>query len=85
MQPRGPSTTEVLVDALKSKQEKLVGYIKPPRSTTIAFGGKRPSGRLDSVLEDSERSDAQLLISSLKARRDKLEKTKVAGSAMYTH
>uniref|UniRef100_A0AAV1UIN4 UBX domain-containing protein n=1 Tax=Peronospora matthiolae TaxID=2874970 RepID=A0AAV1UIN4_9STRA len=76
MQPRGPSTTEVLVDALKSKQEQLVGHIKPPRSTTIVFRGKRSSSRLDSVLEDSERSDAQLLISSLKARRDKMEKTK---------
>ncbi|CAI5727246.1 unnamed protein product [Hyaloperonospora brassicae] len=76
MQPRGPSTTEVLVDALKSKQEQLVGHEKPPRSTTIAFDGKRSSGRMDSVVEDSERSDAQLLISSLKARREKMEKTK---------
>ena len=85
MQPRGPSTTEVLVDALKSKQEQLVGHEKPPRSTTIAFDGKRSSGRIDSVVEDSERSDAQLLISSLRARREKMEKTKVAGLAICTH
>ncbi|CAI5745502.1 unnamed protein product [Peronospora destructor] len=29
MQPRGPSSTEVLVDALKSKQKQLVGRDKP--------------------------------------------------------
>lgn len=77
MQPRGPSTTEVLVDALKSKQDQLVGHEKPPRNTTVALEGKRASGRIDSVVERSERSDAQLLISSLKARRDEMEKTKV--------
>ncbi|EEY69456.1 uncharacterized protein PITG_05691 [Phytophthora infestans T30-4] len=51
MQPRGPSTTEVLVDALKSKQDQLLGHEKPPRNTT-------------------------LLISSLRARREEMEKTK---------
>ncbi|KAG1684108.1 hypothetical protein DVH05_011886 [Phytophthora capsici] len=81
MQPRGPSTTEVLVGALKSKQDQLVGHEKPPRNTTVSLEGKRGSVRIDSVntfteSELSERSDAQLLISSLKARREVMEKTK---------
>ena len=77
MQPRGPSTTEVLVDALKSKQTQLVGHDKPPRNTSVTLVGKRASGSNGSVLESSERSDAQILISSLKARQDEMEKTKV--------
>ncbi|KAL3668228.1 hypothetical protein V7S43_007086 [Phytophthora oleae] len=81
MQPRGPSTTEVLVGALKSKQDQLVGHEKPPRNATVALEGKRGSGRIDSGdtfmgNELSERSDAQLLISSLKARREEMKKTK---------
>ncbi|KAG7390310.1 hypothetical protein PHYPSEUDO_008138 [Phytophthora pseudosyringae] len=81
MQPRGPSTTEVLVGALKSKQDQLVGQEKPPRNTTVALEGRRASGRIDPVGVStegklSERSDAQLLISSLKARREDMEKTK---------
>ncbi|KAG6590716.1 Tether containing UBX domain for GLUT4 [Phytophthora cinnamomi] len=81
MQPRGPSTTEVLVDALKSKQDQLVGQDKPSRNTTVALHGRRTGeisepfpGAIESEL--SERSDAQLLISSLKARREEMEKTK---------
>ncbi|KAK1939426.1 Tether containing UBX domain for GLUT4 [Phytophthora citrophthora] len=79
MQPRGPSTTEVLVGALKSKQDQLIGHEKPPRDTTISLEGKRGSVRpVDTFVENelSERSDAQLLISSLKARREEMEKTK---------
>lgn len=82
MQPRGPSTTEVLVDALKSKQDQLVGQEKPSRNTTVALQGrwtgqkKEPSTDAAEI-EPSERSDAQLLISSLRARREEMEKTKV--------
>ncbi|OWZ23710.1 hypothetical protein PHMEG_0001346 [Phytophthora megakarya] len=78
MQPRGPSTTEVLVDALKCKQDQLVGHEKPPRNTTVALEGRRPDSRIDStdVTTDGSRSDAHLLISSMKARRDEMEKTK---------
>ncbi|POM78700.1 Hypothetical protein PHPALM_3744 [Phytophthora palmivora] len=78
MQPRGPSTTEVLVDALRSKQDQLVGHEKPPRNTTVVLDGRRSSGRIDAADTPTEidRSDAQLLISSLKARREEMEKTK---------
>ncbi|CAI5736578.1 unnamed protein product [Peronospora farinosa] len=76
MQPRGPSSTAVLVDALKSKQEQLIGNDKPPRNTTVFLEGKRSSGSIGSVLDSSERSDAQILISSLKARQVEMEKTK---------
>ncbi|EGZ23569.1 hypothetical protein PHYSODRAFT_478118 [Phytophthora sojae] len=41
MQPRGPSTTEVLVDALKTKQDQLVGQEKPPRNTTLLISSLR--------------------------------------------
>ncbi|KAL4108926.1 hypothetical protein PRIC1_000634 [Phytophthora ramorum] len=79
MQPRGPSTTEVLVDALKTKQDQLVGHEKPPRNTTVALEGRRAGGQLDLAAAESElseRSDAQVLISSLKSRREEMEKTK---------
>ncbi|KUF77350.1 Tether containing UBX domain for GLUT4 [Phytophthora nicotianae] len=81
MQPRGPSTTEVLVDALKSKQDQLVGHEKPPRSTTVVLEGRRANSPINLVEastdgEPGERNDAQLLISSLKARREEMEKTK---------
>ncbi|KAG2777177.1 hypothetical protein PC129_g5199 [Phytophthora cactorum] len=80
MQPRGPSTTEVLVDALKSKQDQLIGHEKPPRNTTVALEGRRARGRITSETstegELGERNDAQLLISSLKTRREEMEKTK---------
>ncbi|KAF4042303.1 UBX domain-containing protein [Phytophthora infestans] len=81
MQPRGPSTTEVLVDALKSKQDQLLGHEKPPRNTTVVLGGTRASGQMNSVEPPTEgglgeRNDTQLLISSLRARREEMEKTK---------
>ncbi|KAE8895696.1 hypothetical protein PF005_g2735 [Phytophthora fragariae] len=81
MQPRGPSTTEVLVDALKSKQDQLVGQEKPSRNTTVALQGRwtgeKNEPSMDATeIEPSERSDAQLLISSLRARREEMEKTK---------
>ncbi|CAH0514316.1 unnamed protein product [Peronospora belbahrii] len=76
MQPRGSSMTEVLVDALKLKQEQLVGCEKPPRNTTVILEIKQESDRTDLAREIGERSDAQLLMSSLKARQDKMEKAK---------
>ncbi|CAH0477753.1 unnamed protein product [Peronospora belbahrii] len=76
MQPRGSSMTEVLVDALKLKQEQLVGCEKPPRNTTVILEVKQESDRTDLAREIGERSDAQLLMSSLKARQDKMEKAK---------
>lgn len=82
MQPRGPSTTEVLVDALKTKQDQLVGQEKPPRNTTVALQGRRTGEQNERAAgatenELSEKSDAQLLISSLRGRREEMEKTKV--------
>ncbi|GMF34124.1 unnamed protein product [Phytophthora lilii] len=87
MQPRGPSTTEVLVDTLRTKQDQLVGREKPPRNTSIALEGRRSGGRIElsDVATESERSDAQLLISSLKARREEMEKAKVEGVSIGAH
>jgi hypothetical protein len=82
MQPRGPSTTEVLVDALKTKQDKLLSDEKPARNTTVALGGLRSGAGSRSIeaarAEDrAGPSDSQLLIASMKARRSELEKSMV--------
>lgn len=83
MQPRGPSTTEVLVDALKTKQDKLLSDEKPARNTTVALGGLRSgagSRSIEAARVADDRagpSDSQLLIASMKARRSELEKSMV--------
>lgn len=80
MQPRGPSTTEVLVGTLKTKQEKLLANEKPPRNTTVALDGLRygSSGTLDGANNPGAGpTDAQLLVASMKARRNDLEKSMV--------
>lgn len=82
MQPRGPSTTEVLVDALKTKQDKLLSDEKPARNTTVALGGLRSRAGNRSIEaaradEGAGPSDAQLLIASMKSRRTELEKSMV--------
>lgn len=74
MQPRGLCTTEILVDALKCKQHELAGHEKPPRNTIVALGGRRSSVQIATNDERSEQYDAQLLMSSLKARRKEMER-----------
>lgn len=77
MQPRGPSSTEVLVEDLKAKQESLLSTIKPARNTRVFLDFKRgAAGTTDQlqVTGNEQQSDAQLLIASMKSRRAEIEK-----------
>ncbi|GLD93072.1 hypothetical protein PINS_up001664 [Pythium insidiosum] len=80
MQPRGASTTEVLVDTLKSKQEQLLQSAeKPPRNPKVLFPGETGATtsaalRVDAEAEDERPGDLALVMASMKARRSELEK-----------
>lgn len=84
-QPRGPSVTEVLVDNLKNKQEQLLGDEKPPRNTLVTLPGRSApvlsavdSGADDVEMAEEHPSDSRILISTLRAKRAELEKSKVS-------
>ncbi|KAL8015182.1 putative UBX domain, PUB domain, TUG ubiquitin-like domain, Ubiquitin-like domain superfamily [Plasmopara halstedii] len=81
MQPRGPSTTEFLVESLKNTQHRLVGNEKPLRNTIITVKGRRACNLRDpstASIEDehAEQNDANLLMLSFKARRKEMETKK---------
>lgn len=86
-QPRGPSVTEVLVDNLKNKQEQLLGDEKPPRNTLVTLPGRPAAASAvlsavgssadDVEMAEEHPSDSRILISTLRAKRAELEKSKV--------
>lgn len=85
MQPRGPSATEVLVDSLKAKQDELLKHEIPARNTTVVLPGStapNTDSTLDSsAIADSQPSDSQLLVASMKARRAEMDRANVSTHA----